>query len=159
MFEPILVALVGLAGAFCAGFILLLVVKRAYTVEKQRILSSLHAYIEHPDENNPIAQLTGMVATQFSNIIMHHLSQTAKGLASGASRQEKAVDAAIVRDSIAANNPLIGMAIDAMPMLSKLTRKNPELVALAAEKLGPMLSKKSGDGAGAEAPNPFEFKL
>lgn len=159
MFEPFLMALFGLAGAFCAGIFLLLIVRRAYTAEKRRILGALHAYIEHPDENNPVAQLTGMVATQFTNIMLHHISQTGKGLASGASRQGKAVDAAIARDVIAAENPLIGYAINAMPILAKLTRKNPELMTLAAERLGPMLKQKSGDGGGANEPNPFEIKL
>jgi len=159
MFEPVLLAILTFFAILGGGLLLFRIVKRTYTVEKQRILSALHAYIEKPDADNPIAQLTGMIATQFSNIIVHHISQSARGVASGDSRQEKAVEAAIVHDLVAEANPLMGMAMNTMPWLSKLTRKNPELVALAAQKLGPMLKQKSGDGSEPNEPTPFEFQI
>ncbi len=113
------------------GFIFL------YLREKRRFFNKLHD-LQVPrgeDQLSELGQVTQAVSSQIGQSIVLSLKQTAFGQASGAARQEKAIDGAIVQDMIGLSNPLMGAAIKSMPTLAKWINKHPDAAALAAQKL------------------------
>ncbi len=122
-----------------------------YLYVKKRLLNGMRSFFNAPNADTPsqFAETTGAIAQQFSQSMLNGFKATALGVARGEQKQSKAVDAALVKDAIAANNPLIGMLMQSMPQLNKLTNKNPELVAMAVQKLAGM--SKGGGGNGSPA--------
>lgn len=74
---------------------------------------------------------------------------------SAAVRAEKAIEGDIA-EGLAAQNPIVAMAMQAFPKLGKTLRRNPELVDVVLAKLASKVSVAPGNGATSASP---KFKL
>ena len=125
---------------------------------KSTIKRNFQAYFEAPDKETPSAffQLTDMMAKQWAYHIMHQFKSTNAGLASGEARQEKAMSQAIVKDVAQQQNPLLGIALNQFPNLTKLVAKNPELLNIAQQVMSNFKNKGGGNHEDIEAVTQLE---
>ena len=117
-----------------------------YLYLKRKIHRSLKLYFEpkSKDEPSEFFQVTDAIAKQVACHTMFFLKQTSAGVASGEARQEKALTGALVKDVAAQKHPLLGLALNQFPNLSKMVTKNPDLL----NQLGPLLEKMNIAGGG-----------
>jgi len=152
---------IALTGLVLAQTILLGTLAWLFRAKVQEINGIIRAFVtpKGPDQASPLADVVDVGADMVARAVMARAKTTFMGQASGAIRQEKAVDGAIAEDVARASHPLAGTLLDAMPELRKTLRKNPQLLDFALSKLGGMMAnKESGGAAGvvlsAGKPNP-----
>ncbi len=133
-----------LLAIFISQILITVVLVLFYWRQKRNFLNKVQE-IQVPKGDGQLSELgefTQAIGQAMGQSIVLSLKQTAYGQASGAARQEKAVDGAIVQDMIGLGNPVLGLLINQMPKLSKAINKNPELAAMAAQKLGGLMANK-----------------
>lgn len=103
------------------------------------IYAKFEDYITAPDEKTPsqLAQTVSIASDMVARSIVAQMKATFMGKASGESRAESGLEF----DLAVASNPLLGIALKAVPGLAKTLRKNPQLIDYALSKFG---NRKSG---------------
>ena len=112
--------------------------------EKRRFFTYLRNNLD-PEKESQIYGVTNVFAQQLGQAVMASIKGTMQGKASGAARLDKAVDAAIVKDSISLQSPELAAILSLFPGVDRLINKNPLAAGIAAQKLVGMLGKRPGD--------------
>jgi hypothetical protein len=128
---------------FCLNLVLLLVLLRRIRQEKAAFMAGLSLYFEKQGEKpSEFSNIVSMMADEFGVKVAASLKSTFMGVQSGDAKATQQVEAAMVEDGIAGQNPILGMILQSYPALAKKIMKNPALASKAMELLGsPSLSK------------------
>jgi len=122
----------------CFGSLLYL-----YKREKKRFFNYMRENLD-PEKSSQIYGVTNVFAQQLGHAVLASVKGTGMGKASGTARLEKAVDAAIVKDSIGLQSPELAAILQLFPGVNKIIDKNPLAAGFAAQKLAEILGKGSG---------------
>jgi len=117
-----------------------------YRLEKRRFFDFLKKNLD-PGKPSQIYGVTDVIAKQLAQAAISSLKMGDLNKSSQAVRQEKAMDAAIVKDMIDMNNPGLGALIKMLPNVNKWVGKNPDMAALAAQKLGSLMQSRGNGSA------------
>ena len=108
---------------------------------KWRADRAIRAFFEAKEgELSAFGEITKAVWQQGASVVAGTLQRQAAGQNSADARGEKAVTKALIKDS----NPLLGLALDKFPSLSKALTDNPNLLPIAARMLGKLGSQGNG---------------
>ena len=131
-----------------ASFIILAGIFTGYQLIKSKVIRFIRAFVEPKTngEQSPLADSIDNISKRLASSIIENIKMTELGFKRGAQKQEQAVEAAITKDIISYNEPLIGAALQMFPNLSKLANKNPQLAMAASQMIGNFLSQSNTGG-------------
>lgn len=97
------------------------------------IYTQIIDYLTPVDEKTPsaLAQTISTISDMIARALVAQLKTTFMGVESGKARGEQAVELEIV----AAQNPLLGIALNTIPGIKKYLKRNPGLIDFALKKL------------------------
>lgn len=110
-----------------------------YRIEKRRFFNFLRKNLD-PEQPSQIYGVTDVIAKQVAQSALSSLKMGGLNKNSQEVRQNRAADAAIVKDMISINNPGLGALISMLPSAEKLVNKNPQMAAIIAQKLSGLMA-------------------
>jgi hypothetical protein len=122
-----------LAGILLVNILVLAWIIRTTLKSEAKIIQvkrRIDAFFEVPNGDDKHSEFETIVAEISSNLaqsITMHIKATLMGMESGAKRNQKAVERAIMQDIVGQQNPLIAMAMKQWPTLGKKMTENPNL--------------------------------
>ena len=129
IFTVILLAICFIA----AGYL----VKKYIENEKRKAQDLIKSYFLPPAEGEPsqFGAMVDLVAQTFASRIVTSVRASLANVASIQERQAAGIEGDIAVDLLEQANPAIGLALNAFPSLKKRIKKNPNLVAMAANAI------------------------
>ena len=144
MIEPVLmIVLTAILAVNVVLIALIFIMTRAF-------LRDFYSFMTPPgeEEKAPVENLIKSVGDSIGSSVVFHSKQAAFGKASGEARLKKAIEGDILQDTVAAGNPLLGMAMDNFPSLKKRALKNPGVIDWLLSNLGSAKAFNRPDNGG-----------